>query len=347
MKPKPLTLITGAVLGIIFLFMLFAFQVRETQVAVVTTFGKFARSIDEPGLKFRWPYPIQKIYKFDNRIRAFERKFDQTSTEDGRNLLITVYTGWRVSDARTFLERFDNGDIARAEQSLENLVRDAKNGVISKRPFRDLISPNPEDLKFEDIEREMLAIIQPLARTNYGIEVGLLGIKQLGLPESITTKVFDRMKEERQRLVKQFRGEGDAQAIQIRSEAQRERQEILAQAEAKATIIRGQAEGAAARVYEVFEQEPDLAIFLLQLRALEEALKKRTTLILDEQTPPFNMLTQPPAVPSAPAPEPAMTEIGLDGLKALDKKISVPRPDRDLTISSPVEAEAAEEPTKP
>lgn len=288
-KRSPITLVTGLVLAVIFAMLLFAFQVRETEVAVKTTFGKYSASYNKPGIYFRLPFPIQKIYRFDKRVQNFERKFEQTNTKDARNLLITVFVGWRIEAPQTFLNRFD-GDVTRAEASLENLVRDAKNGVIGKHPFTDLISSNPNDLKFEAIEQEMLVAIQKQALDNYGIKVELLGIKQLGLPESITSKVFERMREERLRLVKKFSGEGEAQAIQIRAEADRLRQEILAEAEAKATVIRGQGDAEAAKSYVAFEQHPELAIFLFQLRTLEQALKERTTLILDQQTPPFNML---------------------------------------------------------
>ena len=59
------------------------------------------------------------------------------------------------------------------------------------------------------------------------------------------------------------------------------------------------AEAAASKDYAVFEQRPDLAVFLLQLKALKESLKDRATLILDEKIPPLNLLntekTQTPA----------------------------------------------------
>jgi modulator of FtsH protease HflC len=295
MKRNPLTLITGGILILVFIFMLFAFQVRITQVAVVTTFGKYSRTIKEPGLFFRMPYPINSVYKFDNRLFNFEKKFEQTTTRDARNVMVTVYVGWRIQEPSTFLARFERGDMTRAEQILENLVRDAKNGVIGQHPFGDFISPDPKAVQIVQIEKEMLQAIQAQARTNYGIEVVMLGIKQLGLPESITGKVFERMREERQRMVKKFTGEGEAQAIQIRADADRERQEILAKAEAQAMAIRGQGDAKAAESYSIFQENPGLAIYLFQLKALETSLKERTTLILDEQTPPFNMLNRAPA----------------------------------------------------
>jgi modulator of FtsH protease HflC len=294
MKQKYLTYCAASLLVVIFGLMLFAFQVRQTELAVVTTFGQYTPSITNAGLYSRLPWPIQTIYRFDNRIQNFEPKFDQTQTKDAHALLITLFVGWQVANPQIFLERFAiaNNDLSRAESQLQGMVRDVRNSVISRHPFSDLISTNRAQLKFDEIEKEMLTMLQPMAATNYGIHVAFLGIKQLALPESITSKVFDRMKAERQRLVKKFQTEGEAKAIEIRSDADRKRAEILSEAEAKATIIRGQGDAEAAKSYAVFEKNPELAVFLLQLKALESSLKERTTLILDQQTTPFNMLNR-------------------------------------------------------
>lgn len=288
-KKNPLTLLVGTLLLLIFVALLFCFQVRTTEVAVVTTFGKFSRSITEPGLYLRWPLPIQKIYRFDNRLQNFERKFEQTTTKDAKNLLITVFIGWKVSEPRVFLERF-NGDTLKAEQSLENLVRNAKNAVIGSYAFGDLISPDPTQVKFDAVEADILKALKGDANQTYGVSVELVGIKQLGLPESITGKVFERMRAERDRLVKQFNGEGEAKSLEIRSDANRKRDELLAKADADSLRILGEAEATASKDYAVFEQEPGLAVFLLQLKALHASLKDRTTLILDEKIPPLNLL---------------------------------------------------------
>jgi membrane protease subunit HflC len=275
---------------VIFLAVLFAFQVRSTEVAVVTTFGKYSTSHTEPGLKFRLPWPIQNIYRFDNRLQNFERKFEQTTTRDAKNILVSLFVGWKISDPKIFLERF-NGDPLKAEQQLEGLVRNAKNAVIGRYNFSDFVSPDPKLVKFEQFEAEVLKEIQGSAKDTYGLSVEVVGIKQLGLPEAITGKVFERMRSERERLVKQFTGEGEAKAIEIRSEANRKRDELLAKADADALRIIGEAESQASKDYAVFEQKPDLAIYLLQIKALKESLKDRATIILDQRTTPFNLLT--------------------------------------------------------
>lgn len=299
MKKTNLSLVTGGLLLLLFLCMLFAFQVRTTEVAVVTTFGRFSRSILEPGIYGRLPLPIQTVYKFDRRLQSFERKFEATLTRDQKNILSEVFIGWRVEDPRIYLERY-NADPAKAEAALENVVRNAKNAVLGRHRFSELVTANTAELKFDAIEQEMLETVRQSMTNHFGIAVELLGIKQLGLPENITAEVFKRMKAERERLAAKYEGEGQGEAKKIRSEADVVREELLA----NARRIAAQAEGeAAARVSEslkILEKEPDLAKFLIELRVLENSLKERTTLVLDSKTPTLNLLRQSEAGASTP-----------------------------------------------
>jgi len=290
MKRNPITLVTGGLLLVIFVSMLFTFQVRKTQVAVITTFGRYTRSVTEPGFGLRLPWPIQRVHKFDSRLQVFESKHDQSITSDQINLIATVFVGWRIAgDARIFLERF-NGDVSEVERQLEPVVRNAKSEVLGLHRFSDLVSTNSADLKFDELEREMLKRIQPRARTDYGLEIELLGFKRINLPESITSTVFERMRAERQRLSAKYQGEGEREAKIIRARADGEANEILANAKATSFRILGDAEVQAQHYYEVFGKNPDLAIFLLKLKALEESLKEKSHLILDQQTVPFDLL---------------------------------------------------------
>ena len=76
----------------------------------------------------------------------------------------------------------------KAERTLEGLVRSAKSAVIGKHPLSDFVSTNEKELKFAEIENEILTIVQHSEAKNYGIEMEYLGIKKLGFPESVTRK---------------------------------------------------------------------------------------------------------------------------------------------------------------
>ncbi len=302
MKRNYLSVAVGVILLLIFAALLVSYQVRQTEVAVVTTFGEASSQAIKAGLHFKLPWPIQKVVKFDSRVQNFEEKFEETPTRDGKNLLIMVYAGWKIVDPGAFLKSFPSGGAAAAESTLESWVRSSKNAVVGQHPFSDFVSTDPEKLKFTQIESEILAKVKVEALGKAGIEVAFLGIKRLGLPESASQRVFDRMREERMRLVTQYEGEGEAQAKSIRTTADRDREEIISKAEKEAIRIRGEGDAEAAKSLAVFEKEPELAVFLFRLEALEKVTKDRTTLIFDERTPPFDLLNK--QVAPAPAKHP-------------------------------------------
>ena len=166
MKRNPLTLIIGILLIIIFGLLLFVFQVRTTEVAVVTTFGNPTRPITEPGPYLKWPWPIQKVWTFDKRVQNFEDKLTEGLTQDNFNLLTSVYVGWRITDPAAFFPKFISSDnpIGEAERQLERLLGNAKSAAIGRHPLSDFISAVGNGTNFVAIENEILTTLQSQVR---------------------------------------------------------------------------------------------------------------------------------------------------------------------------------------
>jgi len=297
MKKNLITIVIAAVLVVIFALLLFTFQVRQSEVAVLTTFGKpAANNIDQPNLYFKWPWPIQQVYRFDQRVQNFADLPSENLTGDNTMIIANVYVGWRISDAKEFFPKFASGSVEAAQRQLETMLRSAKAAVIGRHNLSDFVNADPKQLKIEAIEDEIMAAVRnQLATQNYGISVEFLGIKKLGLPESVTQTVFDRMKSERQVLISEAQNEGIKQATIITSGAERQAAAVTANAQAEATRIEGEGVAEAAKTLGVFQQNPELAVFQLQLQALKNSLNQKSTLIFDERTPPFSLFQNLPA----------------------------------------------------
>ncbi len=302
MKRNFLIVAVGAVLVLLAGLLLFTFQVRQSEVAVVTTFGRpTQKPITEPGLYFRLPPPIQKIYKFDQRVQNFEDKYSENLTADNNDLLTSVYVGWKISDAKAFFPKFAGGSVPAAQAMLESILRSAKSAVIGKHTLSEFVNSDPQALKFDAIEGEIKSVVQDELSTNdCGMEIEFLGLKKLGLPESVTQTVFDRMKAERQVLISRAQYEGEAEAQKIKAAADRQAAEAIYTAEATATRIRGEGEAEAAKTLPIFQQNPNLAIFLLRIDALKQSLNQRSTLIFDERTAPYDLFQHLPVNPQQP-----------------------------------------------
>lgn len=304
--------VAAVILAVLLVYSLF-FQVRESEVAVVSTFGEPHDSIDSPGLYFKWPRPIQEVHIFDGRLQIFEGVGHQTLTYDDRPLVISEGVGWRITDAKQFVQA--NGSIDRMTDLLGPLVADAKTKVVGEYRFRNFVSTEEGDLQHAEMERKIQEMVNKALEAHeqpWGVRVELVKLKRIELPQSVTDRVFERMKAERDREVSRIRSEGQARANAIRAEADATRDAILAMADSDAEAIRGQGEVEAAQFYEALDERPELAIFLRKIRALANPnVSDKLTLIIDPSVPPFDVLMGDPDV-KVPSGEALRTAEGRD-----------------------------------
>ncbi len=280
----------GLVVAAIFVLATVSFQVAEFEHAVLIRLGKPQKELYKPGLHLKWPYPVDRIWKADNRLRTFggnEGRLEETQTADAKNITVSIAVNWRISDPITFIERLRS--IERAEFEINALMRSAKNAVIGRYRLNQLVNTDRKKLKLEQVESDMLKLVRSQA-VNYGIDVVSAGLQHLGFPQDVAASVFERMRAERKRLAERYLGEGRGEAERIKAEAGAKASEIIAEAEAQAKMTRAEGDAAAVEYYKVFKQSPELATLLRKLDALKKSVDKKTTLVLDTDTVPFDLL---------------------------------------------------------
>ena len=285
------TMLLGLAVAAILLVAVFSFQLSETESAVVTTFGRPAQ-VSDPGLHFRWPFPFQRIYRFDHRVRCYEGssgKLEETMTGDGHNILVGIYVNFRISDVVKFFVTFEN--VTRAEDQLNALMRGAKNTAFGQYRFNQIVNTDPKEMRLAEIQQK---IKQDLIRqtSENGLEILSVGINTINVPKTVSEKVFERMIAERKRVADKYIAEGESEARKIRINADSEKVIKLADAEAKAKEIRAKGDAEAAKYYAVFKKNPELAKFLRKLDALRAIMAGRTTIVVDTNTAPFDLLKQ-------------------------------------------------------
>ncbi len=304
MRHWPIIVLALVVLGI-FLAACVTFQVQEYETAIVKTFGEARKNADgtvkiyDPGLHFRWPAPIDDVWRHDKRIQAYELetgRVEQIQSNDDYMVVVTTFVLWRVGDAGLFMRAVSNTN--EAERKLDDLVRNSRNIVLGRHNLSQLIQvrdlgelANPENDELGKLEKEILDDVSPRALRDFGIDVVHVGIKHLGFPAEVTRKVFDRMIAERDRKVREHIAEGESRAVEIKAEADRKARDIRTTAEAKAKGIRAEGDEAAAKAFAAFAENPELASFLRKLESLRKTLSDKTTLVLDTNTPPYDMLS--------------------------------------------------------
>ncbi len=285
---KTPTILGAGILVVILLLYACTFQVRFSEVAIVKTFGKASAAdvISEPGLRLRWPWPIQSVVTYDKRVRVMEDKTEETTTADGKNIIITTYAGWTITDPFKFHTSF------RTEEDGEKLLRTEsradKKAVVGQYAFSQFVSTDESERKLDEIERRMREAVASSA-SRYGITIETFGIKRLSVPEAVSLSIFDAMKKGQEAKSFRYLAEGQAAAQKIESDANTKRDRIVALANRKASEYANDTQKKIGEIYQQYNEYPELRIFLDQIRAVGEALKERTTLIMDTEMPPMNL----------------------------------------------------------
>jgi membrane protease subunit HflC len=281
------------VLIVFFVTLTCFYQIRRTQAVVVTTFERPVATVVEPGLHVKWPWPVQKAYRFDLRTRLYQSPYAEYLIKDG-NIVARSFACWAIQDVSTYKNRV-GVTVADGEAIVAKLITKHVRSVLGEHSLSSIVRvTEPEKASLlAQIETDVLSLVRTEAESEFGITVSLFGFDRLELPEETTRDVFERMKSERMKMAEKITSEGKYQADKIRKEADAERSRILAEAEAEAIRIRGRAETESFEHLSVYDRNPDFALFLKKLQALERTTAKKTTLVIDGGTPPFDMLLNP------------------------------------------------------
>ena len=123
----------------------------------------------------------------------------------------------------------------------------------------------------------------------YGIEIRMVKIKKLDLPDENKDAVYNRMITERKNIAAAYKAQGDSEAQKIRNTTDRETAVMISEAEAKADRLEAEGEAEYMRILSDAYNDPDKAeyyLFVRQLDAARKSLKNgNTTLFLDSNSP--------------------------------------------------------------
>ncbi len=80
------------------------FIVDETEQVVILAFGKPVRTITEPGINMKVPFPLQEKIKFDDRLLEYDSPPEEILSKDKKTLIVDNYVRWRIVDPLQFLK---------------------------------------------------------------------------------------------------------------------------------------------------------------------------------------------------------------------------------------------------
>lgn len=270
-----------------------AFTVPTNEVAIVARFGDMRRVIDEPGLHFRWPAPVDSVYRVDMRRHLLDPEPGELLTKDADNLEIDSFVAWRVADPRLFYASLRSRE--GAEARLAPVLRNAMTKVINGTALEDMISTQEvRDRDLVAVTRDVKELVAAeCAENGYGIQIELVGIERVTFSAANMPAIERAMESEREGVAKGISIEANEWANKIRLEAATEVADITSKAAAEAQGILAKGKAEAVRIEaEAIALNEDLYLFMKELEVAERAFEGGL-IILSASDPLLETLLRP------------------------------------------------------
>ncbi|GLR69483.1 protease modulator HflC [Agaribacter marinus] len=267
--------------------------VKETEIVVVSQFGRPVSIIQDAGPAFKLPDPIQTVKRLDKRLQMFQILPAEYGTLDQRNLVVDVFVVWKIIEPMSYLASVRNNEIA--EQRLETLTNAEVGAAIGSLPLNDIFTVGQDQNKVEQTFDHITDSANEIALRELGIEVVSIRPNRLGFPKQNLLAIYKRMESEWDKLARQYRAEGQEEAAKIRAETELEIRNLKAVAYRDAQNVKGRSEAEAARLYaDAFELNQAYYKFTRKLDAYDKIINEDSQLILSSDTEIFDSLFTPP-----------------------------------------------------
>lgn len=261
------------------------FTIQEGELAIVTQFGEFKRSITQPGLNFKLPF-VQNVQRMERRILGSDVPPAEYLTLDKKRLVTDPITRWRIEDPLQFFKTVHDEGGAKAR--LDDIVNSELRRELASHRFGEIIG-NARDPLMQTVAKNARK-----KATEFGIVIVDVRIKRADLPKEVQESVFARMRAERDRVAKQYRAEGEEEAAKIRADTDRDKTILLAEAYEKAQKLRGEGDAESIKIYaEAYGKDSEFYAFTRSLETYEKALDPKSTLVLSTGSPLFRYLDSP------------------------------------------------------
>ena len=180
------------------------FIVDETQQVVILQLGKPVKTVTEPGLNVKLPFPFQEKITFDDRLLEYDSPPEEILSKDKKSLIVDNYVRWKIIDPLQFLKTVQA--IPTAKSRMDDIVYSELRRELGTHDMVEIITENREEI-MDIVTRQ-----SNTATLAYGISVVDVRIRRVDLPAENEESIYARMEAERKRQANKFRSEGEEEA---------------------------------------------------------------------------------------------------------------------------------------
>ena len=216
---------------------------------------------------------MTQLVKLEKRILEYDVEAREILSLDKRRIVVDNYARWKISDPLQFYKsvRTINGGLNRIDPIIYSELR----VELGKHNLTEIVD-NRREAIMEIVTNEARKKLN-----EYGIDLVDVRIKRADLSVENEKAVYDRMIAERERQAKQFRSEGEEEALKIRAETDKDKAIILANAFKISQEISGEGDAKALEIYASgYKSDPEFYNFTRTLDSYKKIIDNESKLIL-------------------------------------------------------------------
>jgi membrane protease subunit HflC len=228
----------------------------------------------------------------------FTQTLNSSTTSAESKISAMVYGALKATVSSTSQEELiASRDAALDKNVEEDGLSDLEIQDITSEDLQEETAETEDGMKVIDQNTRVISlsnkILDQLSRDydpeQYGIEIQMVKIKKLDLPNENKDAVYNRMITERRNIAAAYRAQGESEAQKIRNTTDRETAVMLSEAQANADRLEAEGEAEYMKILSDAYNDPDKAEYYLFVRQLDAAKKSlengNTTLFLDSDSP--------------------------------------------------------------
>lgn len=287
-----ISIIVVAFIGIILLSAIFTswYTVDESEQAIVITFGEASDPITESGLKFKMPWPIQKVEKLSKETFSLQFGYKQPAngevtasfdkdtkmiTGDDSIVLTDLVVQWKITNPRAYLFNVEN-----AQELLHDATSASIRSVIGNSKIDDALTSGKAQIEADTTE--LLASL--IEKYNIGITVLTVKLQDVELPNDEVRSAFMAVTDAEETKNTKV-NQAEKYENQKKSEAEGEKDAIISNAEGIKTSRIEQAKGDVAlfdKLYAEYQHNKEITRERLIMETLDAVLPNAQIYIMND-----------------------------------------------------------------
>ena len=291
MSLKRIYTITGMVIAVLVLGLVLVtswYTVDESDQAVIITFGKVEEAVQEPGLHFKLPWPIQHVEKLSKETFSLHigtddkngkvkrgREDSKMITGDEYIVFADLVVQWKITNPKKYLFHSEN-----PKDILYDATSASLRSIIGSSRIDDALTSGKVEI--EAGVRELLTTL--IDKYDIGISILAVKLQDVELPNEDVRSAFTAVTDARETMNTK-KNEADKYRNKRLNEAKGEKDAVTLKAtgEKAARIERARGDVAVFnKLYEEYQKSPAVTKERLILETLEQVLPNAEIYIMND-----------------------------------------------------------------